>query len=158
MLQKETGFIQKQQKEDEIERIGANYKFIVAVGLLILFGATLITCIIVLQYTQSIAGIAGIFVAWIGAIITFYYMEHQSTERVREVRESEKMIRSELENAQTQLPEEQEQSTIEALETRRALDELTRQLEKERQIRNKLEIELAKYVETYACEVDQQPE
>ena len=159
MAQEETGDTQKQKEEEEVERVRAKYKFILALGLFILFGVILLTSIFVLKDTQSVVSVAGIFSAWIGAIITFYYMEHQSTERVREARESEKRVKGELESAQTQLPQLQKRGDEATLEAERTLDELTQQLKIEREKRHKLEIELEKfYAEQGYGGVVEQPE
>lgn len=142
MAQKETGNAQHQKEEDSLERIKVKHKFTLALGLFTLFGVVLITSIFVLKDTQSVISVAGIFSAWIGAIIAFYYMEHQSTERVREARQSEKSIRADLENIQIRVPELQSRGDDAIRETRRTLDELAQQLEKERKERHKLENEL----------------
>jgi uncharacterized protein YlxW (UPF0749 family) len=135
----------KQKEEGDVERVKAKYKFILALGLFILFGIILITSIFVLKDTESVVSVAGIFSAWMGAIITFYYMEHQSTERVREARESEKRIQNELEDAQNLLPQLQKKSDEATLEVERTLDELTQQLKLEREKRHRAESELEKF-------------
>lgn len=83
--------------ETDVFLIRMRYQFWLAVTVFVIFFVILITTIVLHQNNpQNVISIAGIFSAWMGAIIAFYYMEHRTSETVFSVKRSEEEIRNRL--------------------------------------------------------------
>lgn len=73
------------------------YQFHIAILLFIIFGGVIIIAIILHKdEPENAISLAGIFSAWMGAIIAFYFMENRSSETVFSVKQAEEEIRNQL--------------------------------------------------------------
>ena len=96
----------KEISEAEIFLTKMSYQFWLSITFFMIFFTILMYTIFIYQdESQSVISIAGIFSAWMGAIIAFYFMEHRTSETVFTVKKAEEDVRNQLKSLESETDE-----------------------------------------------------